>query len=622
MKIEIVENGTPAPPDATDHEPDGTPAEASATKTPGKPAGARMKRLKSCVRKAVRLLLLCIVAALCVKGGLLWNELRTEKRAAEEDLYRRRVRAQLELGRFRLKPALFGPTGWSLSFSGEKARRWKRIAAAFENRRWREAVPLLLGKNPPPKPVGKTDPSFPSSQDILNARDALVAEMNGMGRTLVGIQSLVEGLCPSPEIRVSPSVAESVGDIAVTGRGVDVFRSHVERGDWLGLVNGVLHKSYELYPPFETIREPLQKGIASLEAFLVLRGSPATSAIRILYFPDDSDSPPRVLAAAKRLPDDSGWMVPWDLRTREAFVLSPSMADAFLAKFGEISKSEAKRHEKLSTRYRLGELTDAEYERERSRKSSVRTDFLAWARSGDAESDARKRAEATAKAAFEALKAPNRIYAIGMVAAGDAPTFSVAGAAGKRWRKILGFFNQENWRELVQFLAGAGRPTDLNDDDIRLARQKLDSLLLPVKIEFRSGDDEDDDDEGESGPWVVELLPSNLASILSNPGNGKGMGVLSRLRFAGEAARLERNPEGDGYIAEFPVVRTELAVFFGDKDALDEKIDGLNEQWRSGLEAIRRRIELTLIDEKDAVKEATTLSNRLKRDFACWQPEN
>ena len=620
MNIEIVKTGESAPSGASDSGMEETPAAQAPN---GRPAGTRMNRLKSDLRKAVRLLLLCVITVLCIKGALRWNELRTAKRAAEENLYRRRVRAQLELGRFRLKPVLFGPTGWASSFSGEKARKWKRIAAAFENRRWREAVPLLLGKAPPPKPNGRQAPPFPSLQDILDARDALVAEMNGMGKTLVGIRSLVEGLCPSPTIRVSPSVAESVGDIAVTGRGVDVFRSFVENGDWLGLLNGVLHESYELYPPFETIREPLQKGIASLEAFLVLRGSPATSSIRILYFPENSDSPPRVLATTRRLPDDSGWMVPWNLRTREAFVLSPSMADAFLAKFEEISKSESKRREKLSIRHRLGELTDAEYERERSRKSSVRADFLAWARSGDAESDARKRAEATAKSAFEALKKTNRIYAIGMVAgAGDAPSFSVAGAAGKRWRKILGLFRQENWRELVQLLAGTGRTADLNDDDIRLARQKLDSLRLPVKIEFRAGNDEDDDDEGESGPWVVELLPSDLASILSNPGSAKEGGGLPRLRFAGEATRLERNPEGDGYIAEFPVVRTELAVFFGDKDALDDEIDELNERWRAGLEAIRRRIELTMIDEKDAIKEATALSTRLKRDLACWQPEN
>lgn len=615
MNIEIVETGESAPSGASDSGMEETPA---AQAPDGRPAGTRMNRLKSGFKKAVRLLLLCVVAALCVKGALRWNDLRTAKRAAEEDLYRRRVRAQLEFGRFRLKPVLFGPTGWASSFSGEKARKWKRIAAAFENRRWREAVPLLLGKDPPPKPDGKTDPPFPSLQDILDARDALVAEMNGMGKTLVGIQSLVEGLYPSPKIRVSPSVAESVGDIAVTGRGVDVFRSFIERGDWLGLANGVLHESYELYPPFETIREPLQKGIASLEAFLVLRGAPATSAIRILYFQEDSDSPPRVLAATRRLPDDSGWMVSWNLRTREAFVLSPAMADAFLAKYDEMSKSESKRLEKLSTRYRLGELTDAEYERERSRKSSVRADFLAWARSGDEESDARKKAEETAKAAFGALKSPNRIYAIGMAAgAGDAPAFSVTGTAGKRWRKILALFKQENWRELVQLLTGASRPTDLNGDDIRLARQKLASLRLPVKIEFASGNGDE-----ESGPWVVELLPSNLSSLLPDSGSAKVVGHLSGLRFAGKAARLERNPEGDGYIAEFPVVRAELAVFFGDRNALDDKLDELNEQWRSGVEAIRRRIELTMIDEKDAVKEATTLSARLKREFSRWQPEN
>ena len=581
-----------------------------------------MKRLKSVVRKAVRLLLLCTAAALCVKGGLLWNELRAEKRAAEEDLYRRRVRAQLELGRFRLKPALFGPTGWASPFSGEKARRWKRIAVAFENRRWREAVPLLLGKTPPPGPGGKDGKSFPSSPDILRARDVLVAEMNEMGRTLVGIQSLVEGLYPSPEIHVSPSVAKSVGDIAVTGRGVDVFRRFVEQRDWLGLVNGVLHESYELYPPFETIRTPLRKGISSLEAFLVLRGSPASANIRILYFPEQLDTPPRVLSATKRLPDDSGWMIPWNLRTREAFVLSPAMADAFLAKYGELLKSESKRNEQLSTRYRLGELTDAEYKRERSRNSSVLADFLSWARSGDAESDARKRAEAAAKAAFEALNHPNQIYAIGMVAGSDdAPAFSLVGAVGKRWRNILGLFKQEDWRELVRLLVGPARPTDLNDDDIRFARQKLDSLRIPVTIEFRWRDEEVvPDEEAETGPWAVELLPSDLASLMVDPENSKGMEFLSRLRFAGEIYGLERNPEGSGYIVEFQAVRTELAVYFGDKDALADKTEELNELWRAGLKNIRRKIELTLIDEKEAVKEATTLSNRLKRDLIAWRP--
>ena len=623
MKIEIVETEASIPSGTPDPGPE--PAEASATPAPDKPpAGTRMKRFKSCVRKAVVALLLCAVAALCVKGGLRWRDIRAEKQAAEDSLYRRRVRAQLELGRFRLTPVLFGPTGWASSFSEEKARRWKRIAAAFENRRWSEAVPLLLGKNPPPKPDGKTAPPFPSSQDILRARDALVDQMNEMGRTLVGIQSLVEGLCPSPEIHVSPSVAESVGDIAVTGQGIDDFRRFVEHKDWLGLANGILNKSYELYPRFEAIREPLQRRIDSLEAFLVLRGSPASSAIRILYLPGDSDSPPRIVPATKRLPDDSGWMVPWDLRTQEAFVLSPAIADAFLAKYGEIGKSESKRNEKLSTRYRLGELTGAEYERERSRKSSVRSTFLAWARSGDAESDARKRAEEAAKGMFEALKYPNRIYAVGLAAGSDlTPSFSLAGAAGNRWRKMLGLFKQENWRELVQLLADNDRQTDLNEDDVRLARQKLDSLRLPVKIEFHPDDDEDDhDDEGESGPWAVELLPSDLASILADPGSPKGMDFLSRLRFAGEASRLERNPEGNGYIAEFQAVRTELAVFFGDRDALDDEIDELNERWRSGLNDIRRRIELTLVDEKDAAREATTLSNRLKREFASWQPRD
>lgn len=607
MNIEIVENkNMPSPADA------GT----NLSMTPDKPPKAWLGQLKARIRKCCRVALLCAIATICVKGGLRWLELRAEKRVAEENLYRRRVRAQLELGRFRLKPVLFGPTSWSLSFSGERARKWKRIADAFENRRWGEAVPLLLGNKPPPKQVAASGSSFPSSQDILRAREILVSEMDEMGRTLVGIQSLAKGLCPSPEIHVSPSVAGSVGEITVTGRGVDVFRRFVEQKDWLGLVNGLLHESYELYPAFETIRDPLRKEIASLEAFLVIRNSPASASIKILYVPDDPDSRPRVLAASKRLPDDTGWMIPWDLGIREAFVLSPAMADAFLAKHGKLKKKESSRYEKLSTRYKLGELTEEEYERERARSSSVRTDFLTWARSGNAESDARKRAETTANTAFEALKRPNRIFAIGM-SAENAPTFTMTGTAGKRWRKILDLYKQENWRELVPILAESGRTTDLNDDDVRIARQKLFNLRIPVRIEFPSANDADD----ESGPWLVEMLPSNLASLLPDSDNSRNASsVLSRDRFADDSVRLERNPEGDGYIAEFSVIRTELAVFCGDKDDLDDEINALNEKWDDGLNAIRRRIELTLLDEKDAVKEATALSNRLKREFASWQP--
>jgi hypothetical protein len=633
MKIEIVKESetpdgepaeTPVETGAEGDVPDETPEESVSPGESRKKGVARfLARLKKACFLVVAVAVLVVAAPPAYRLYRKWAQSRSEQKAAAEDLYRRRVRAQRAFGCRRLKPVLFGPREWSRTFSGEEAKRWKRIAAAFECRRWAEAVPLILGETPPaPYPEKErakrrhaTSRPFPSADEIDKARNALAAELDKRGRTLSGIRSLVDGLNPSPSILVSDSASPFVSGAEVVGRGVAELRSDLEREDWLGLANRLLQTEHELYPSFDSIREPLRAALAKTEAFLVCRGTSTDADLRVLFLFGDEPESPRVVPLHDRLPDGSGWMIPWDMHVREAFILTPEMARRYTEKFGAMRNGEAKRLNELSVKYRLGSLSQEEYERERAKGGAVEETFLEWARSGKTEEDARKNTFESAETVFAPLGRPNRVYVNGALA-GTSPKLVPIGTKGRDWKKMIELHGAKDWAGIVRMLGSADGDAPPSANAIREARGRFAAFRLNVRVETAQAD-------GEDAPevWVAELLPSDLGVYLKSRTGGKLDAESIPRSFVEEIVAAEEHPDG-GYVVEFPVVRSELAVFLGDPDAFEEKLDEVNEKWEKGVAGIRRRIELTEIDDEEALQAAAKLANRIKRDFVAWLGEN
>ena len=623
MKIEIVEDGG-----RRDSDPAGTEAEAAEESSAGDGRKRKSRKILAEVRKA---LFMAVVAAVVVVAAppvyrlcCKWAAERSEEKAAAEDLYRRRVHAQRRLGGFRLRAPLFGPSDWNRTFQGDEAKRWKRIAAAFENRRWSEAVPLLLGKTPPPpyserflrsrKPP--TSRPFPSIQDIDRARDVLVAELDARGRFLSGIQSLAGDLHPSPWIRVSDSAAPFVSGVEVSGRGVAELRLDLERKDWLGLANRLLDVKNELFPPFEPVREKIRDALAKTEAFLVCRSAATNADLRILFLSGNATDPPRILPLRDRLPDGSGWMLPWDLHVRDAFVLTPEMARVYSDKLAEMRNAEAKRLDGLAMKLRLGSVSQNEYERERANGGAVEEAFLEWARSGRPEEEASKNALASAETVFAPLGRPNRVYANGALA-GASPRFVPLGAKGRDWKKMVGLHATKDWAGIVRTLGAASADAPPDAGAVREARSRFSAFRINVRLEL-------EDQEGDKEPdiWVAEMLPSDLGVFLKSKTDSAFSPELVPARFAGGVEPAEPYPDGSGYVIDFPVVRSELAVFLGDAAVLEDRIEEANEEWERGVAGIRRRVELDEIDGEEALRSATKLANRIRRSFVAWLGEN
>ena len=628
MKIEIVKEGISTMPRA-EKPAEEPPTPAGETPEPVEEDSGKGSVIPAKVKKiaaiSAGLALAVVIAAFGMKALEHSHRDHSVKRAAADDLYRRRVRAQLRLGPLRIRPELFGVTDWNMSFTSDEAKRWKRIALACENRRWAEAVPLLLGREPPPAqgPGGKkglkaaaTRP-FPSAEEIDAARDVLAKELDGRSRTLAGIRAIVDGYCPAPTIHIADSAASAVVDVSVAGRGIAELRRDYEREDWLGLANRVMGRSREILPPLEDVREPLRNALATTSSFLVCRGSSTVEDVCVLFLPPEYGASPQVDRFRDKLPDGGGWMMPWDLRVREVFLLSLPLAEKFVAKFNELRIAEEKRLEDISSRFRLGLISEGEYARAKRTGIPVADAFLAWARSGDTEADARKKAAEAARNAFRALGAPNRIYANGMLAKAN-PKFVPVGEKGKQWKTMLGLYRTEDWNGLVALLAGEeGRRGAANAAAVREAGRQLSSFRLPVRMDGNA-----DVLASEDGLWLVELIP-DTSGIGTDEGFSGGLPVdILALSFADRPEHLERHPDGTGYIVEFPVARCEMAVFLGDWDTLDEEIEERNNQWRSGIRSIRKRLSLTEIDEATATGEAIKLANKLKREFVAWLGEN
>lgn len=623
MKIEIVKDGCQGDSDQVEVQ-EKTAEEAST-------GGGRKKKSHKILAELRKALVLAITAAVVVVAAppvyrlcRKWAAERAEEKASAEDLYRRRVYAQRRLGGFRLRAPLFGPSDWNRTFQGDEANRWKRIAAAFENRRWAEAVPLLLGKTPPPpyserflrsrKPP--TSRPFPSIQDIDRARDVLVAELDARGRFLSGIQSLAGDLHPSPRIRVSDSAAPFVSGVEVSGRGVAELRLDLERKDWLGLANRLLDAKNELFPPFEPVHEKLRGALAKTEAFLVCRSAATNADLRILFLSGNATDPPRILPLRDRLPDGSGWMLPWDLHVRDAFVLTPEMARVYSDKLAEMRTTEAKRLDGLAMKLRLGSVSQNEYERERANGGAVEKAFLEWARSGKPEEEESKNALASAETVFAPLGRPNRVYANGALA-GTSPRFIPLGAKGRDWKKMVGLHATKDWAGIIRTLGASAAEAPPDARAVQEARSRFSAFRINVRLELA----EQDEDE-EPDIWVAEMLPSDLEVFLKSKTDATFSPELIPARFAGEVEPAEPYPDGSGYVIEFPLVRSELAVFLGDSAVLEDRIEEANEEWERGVAGIRRRVELDEIDGKEALRSATKLANRIRRGFVAWLGEN
>ena len=70
------------------------------------------------------------------------------------------------------------------------------------------------------------------------------------------------------------------------------------------------------------------------------------------------------------------------------------------------------------------------------------------------------------------------------------------------------------------------------------------------------------------------------------------------------------------------ICQEELRGISHNTEDLDEEIEERNNQWRSGIRSIRKRLSLTEIDEATATGEAIKLANKLKREFVAWLGEN
>ena len=630
MKIEIVKEEGLADSDSDEAREETAEAEAGETAEESSPRGWK-KKLDRFLRRLKRAVLLAVAAVALVAAAppayrfyQKWSKSRADERASAEDVYRRRVYAQRRLGGFRLRAPLFGPSDWNRTFQGEEAKRWKRIAAAFEDRRWTEAVPLLLGEKPPapyPEKVLRsrkpaTSRPFPSREDIDRARDALVAELDARGRFLSGVQSLAGGLRPSPRIVVSSSAAPFVSGVEVAGRGVAELRLDLERKDWLGLANRLLDAKNELFPPFEPAREKLRDALAKTEAFLVCRSSSTNADLRVLFLSGGGTEPPCVVPLRDRLPDGSGWMVPWDLHVRDAFVLTPEMARVYSEKLAEMRNAEAKRLGDLSVGLRLGSVSQEEYDREREKSGAVPEAFLEWARSGKPEEEADKNTLASAETVFAPLGRPNRLYANGGLAA-TSPKFVPLGAKGRDWKKMVGLHATKDWAGIVRTLGAAAADAPPDAGSVREARSRFSAFRINVRLELedQAGDEEPD-------IWVAEMLPSDLGVFLKSKTDSAFSPELVPARFAGGVEPAEPYPDGSGYVIDFPVVRSELAVFLGDAAVLEDRIEEANEEWERGVAGIRRRIELDEIDGEEALRSATKLANRIRRSFVAWLGEN
>ena len=567
----------------------GEPAEANSS---GRQDGKRNRILVE-LKKA---LLMAIIAAVVVLAApplyrlcQKWAAARSEEKASAEDLYRRRVYAQRRLGGFRLRASLFGPSDWNRTFFSEEAKRWKRIAAAFENRSWAEAVPLLLGQTPPaPYPPKEREQRgvsrpFPSRQDIDRARDALVAELDARGRMLSGIQTLVGDLHPSPDIRVSDSAAPFVSGVEVAGRGVAELRLDLERRAWLGLANRLLDAKNELFPPFEPMREKLRDSLAKTEAILVCRSSVTNAELNVMCFYPNGAEQPHLVPLRDRLPDGSGWMVPWDLHVRDAFVLTPEMASLYAEKYAEMRNSETKRLNDLSVKLRLGSVSQKEFDRERMKGGAVQEAFLEWARSGKPEEAANKNALASAERVFLPLGRPNHIYANSGLAA-KSPKFVPLGARGRDWKKMVGLHSTKDWAGIVRTLGASTADAPPNAGAIQMARNKLATFRIDVRMELAESDNEEN--------------------------------------FSGDVEEAEVYPDDSGYVLAFPVAQSELAVFLGDVAVLEDRLEEADEEWSRGIAGIRKRIELDEVDGEEAIRLAAKLANRIKRGFVAWLGEN
>ena len=630
MKIEIVKEEGLADSDSDEAREETAEAEAGETAEESSPRGWK-KKLDRFLRRLKRAVLLAVAAVALVAAAppayrfyQKWSKSRADERASAEDVYRRRVYAQRRLGGFRLRAPLFGPSDWNRTFQGEEAKRWKRIAAALENRRWTEAVPLLLGKTPPPpysekvlrnrKPA--TSRPFPTREEIDRARDALVAELDARGRFLSGVQSLADGLHPSPRIVVSSSAAPFVSGAEVVGRGVAELRQDLERKDWLGLANRLLDTKNELFPPFEPAREKLRDALAKTEAFLVCRSTATNAELRVLFLSGSGTEQPRVIPLEDRIPDGSGWMLRWDLHVRDAFVLTPEMARVYSDKLAEMRSVEAKRLDDLSVKLRLGSVSQEEYDRGRAKGGDIPEAFLEWARSGKPEEMANKNALASAEKAFAPLGRTNRIYANGALAA-RSPKFVALGSKGRDWKKMTGLHAAKDWPGIVRMLVKTGGDAPPTADAVREARSRFAAFRIDVRMELA-------EEDGEEGPvvWVVELLPSDLGVFLKSKTDAAFSAKLLPARFAADVEEADVYPDGSGYVIGFPVVRSELAVFLGDDSVLEDRLAEADEEWERGVASIRKRIELDEIDGEEALRLATKLANRLKREFVAWLGEN
>ena len=623
MKIEIVKDGCRGDSDQVEAQEE-TAEEASTGDERKKKSHKILTELRKALVLAIAAAVVVVAAPPVYRLCRKWAAERAEEKATAEDLYRRRVHAQRQLGGFRLRAPLFGPSDWNRTFQGDEAKHWKRIAAALENRRWAEAVPLLLGKTPPPPYSEKVQRSrkpstsrpFPSIQDIDRSRDVLVAELDARGRFLSGIQSLVGDLHPSPRICVSDSAAPFVSDIEVSGRGVAELRLDLERKDWLGLANRLLDTKNELFPPFEPVHEKLRDALSKTEAFLVCRSAATNADLRILFLSGNATEPPRVLPLRDRLPDGSGWMLPWDLHVRDAFVLTPEMARVYSDKLAEMRTTEAKRLDGLAMKLRLGSVSQNEFERERANGGAVGKAFLEWARSGKPEEEESKNALASAETVFAPLGRPNRLYANGALAA-TSPRFVPLGAKGRDWKKMVGLHATKDWAGIVRTLGASAAEAPPDARAVREARSRFSAFRINVRLELT----EQDGDE-EPDIWVAEMLPSDLEVFLKSKTDATFSPELIPARFAGEVEPAEPYPDGSGYVIEFPLVRSELAVFLGDSAVLEDRIEEANEEWERGVAGIRRRVELDEIDGKEALRSATKLANRIRRGFVAWLGEN